>query len=125
LGQAYEAQGETDKALQTFHKCTAILNAGDPAETCVLRAAILSAAQGQQQNALALYERVLQTFPNSNKEGLLFRIAESYRQQSDTAQMLATFTRLREHERCLWQKWRRNTLPRRSGKALHEHLAMF
>jgi len=48
---------------------------------------------------------VLQTFPQSHKEGLLFRIAESHRQQLDKAQMLATFTRLREHAQdAFWDK---------------------
>jgi tetratricopeptide (TPR) repeat protein len=127
LGQAYEAQGEADKALQTFHKCAEIPNAGDPAETCVLRAAILHAAQGQQQAALALYERVLQTFPNSNKEGLLFRLAESHRQQSDTAQMLATFTRLRESTNdAFWQKVATEYLAQAQWQErLQERLAVF
>ena len=127
LGQAYEAQGEADKALQTFHKCAEIPNAGDPAEMCVLRAAILHAAQGQQQAALALYERVLQTFPNSNQEGLLFRIAESHRQQSDTAQMLATFTRLRESTNdAFWQKVATEYLAQAQWQErLQERLAVF
>ncbi len=127
LGQAYETQGEADKALQTFHKCAEIPNAGDPAETCVLRAAILHAAQGQQQAALALYERALQTFPNSNKEGLLFRLAESHRQQSDTAQMLATFTRLRESTNdAFWQKVATEYLAQAQWQErLQERLAVF
>jgi len=127
LGQAYEAQGEADKALQTFHKCAEIPNAGDPAEMCVLRAAILHAAQGQQQAALALYEHMLQTFPNSNKEGLLFRIAESQRQQSDTAQMLATFTRLRENTNdTFWQKVATEYLAQAQWQErLQERLAVF
>ena len=127
MGQAYEAQGETDKALQTFHKCAESPNAGDLAETCVLRAALLHAVQGQQQAALALYERVLQTFPNSNKEGLLFRIAESHRQQSDTVQMLAAFTRLREGTNdAFWQKVATEYLTQAQWQErLHEHLAVF
>jgi tetratricopeptide (TPR) repeat protein len=105
LGQAYEAQGEVKKAIETFHKCAEVPDAGERAETCLLRAAVLHAAKGQQAPALALYERVLQTLPHSYTEGLLFRIAESHRQQFDKAQMLATFTRLREHTQdTFWQK---------------------
>jgi tetratricopeptide (TPR) repeat protein len=127
LGQAYEAQGEADKALLTFHKCAEIPHTGDQAETCGLRAAILHAAQGQQQAALVLYERVLQTFPNSNKEGLLYRIAESHRQQSDTAQMLATFTRLHESTTdAFWQKVATEYLTQAQWQErLHERLAVF
>lgn len=127
LGQAYEAQGEVDKAVQTFHKCADVPNAGDRAEPCLLRAAVLHAAQGQQQSALALYERVLQTFPNSNKEGLLFRIAESHRQQSDTAPMLATFTRLRAGTNdAFWQKVATEYLEQAQWQErLHERLAVF
>jgi tetratricopeptide (TPR) repeat protein len=105
LGQAYEAQGDIHKALQTFHKCATVPEAGERAETCLLRAAGLHAAQGQHKSALALYEHVLQTLPHSNKEGLLFRIAESHRQQLNKTQMLATFTRLREHTQdAFWHK---------------------
>ena len=105
LGQAYEAQGDINKAIQTFHKCAEVPEAGERAETCLLRAAGLHAAQGQHKSALALYEHVLQTLPHSDKEGLLFRIAESHRQQFDKAQMLATFTRLREHTQdAFWHK---------------------
>jgi len=105
LGQAYEAQSEVRKALQAFRKCAEVPEAGEGAETCLLRAAVLHAAQGQPAPALALYERLLQTFPHSDQEGLLFRIAESHRQQFDKAHMLATFTRLREHTQdAFWQK---------------------
>jgi tetratricopeptide (TPR) repeat protein len=105
LGQAYEAQGEVNRAIQTFHKCIEVPDAGEPAETCLLRAAALHAAQGQHKPALALYEHVLQTWPHSYKEGVLFRIAESHRQQFDKAQMLAAFTRLREHTQdAFWHK---------------------
>jgi tetratricopeptide (TPR) repeat protein len=105
LGQAYETQGEVNKAMQAFRKCAEVLDAGERAETCLLRAAVLHAVQGQHEPALALYERMLQTFPDSYKEGLLFRIAESHRQQFDKGQMLAAFTRLREHTQdALWQK---------------------
>ena len=105
LGQAYEAQGDVNKAIQTFRKCTEVPDAGERAETCLLRAAVLHAAQGQHKPALALYEHVLQTFPHSHKEGLLFRIAESHRQQFDKAQMLAAFTRLREPPQdAFWHK---------------------
>ena len=71
LGQAYEAQGEVNRAIQTFHKCTEVPDAGERAETCLLRAAVLHAAQGQHKPALALYEHVLQTWPHSHKEGAL------------------------------------------------------
>jgi len=105
LGEAYEAQGEVNKAIWTFRKCTEVPDAGERAETCLLRAAMLHAAQGQHKPALALYEHVLQTFPHSHKEGLLFRIAESHRQQLDKAQMLAAFTRLREPPQdAFWHK---------------------
>jgi tetratricopeptide (TPR) repeat protein len=105
LGEAYEAQGEVNKAIQTFRKCTEVPDAGERAETCLLRAAALHAAQGQHKPALALYEHVLQTFPHSHKEGLLFRIAESHRQQFDKAQMLAAFMRLRESPQdAFWHK---------------------
>ena len=105
LGQAYEAEGDVTKAIQTFHKCAAVADAGERAETCLLRAAVLHAAQGQHKPALALYEHVLQTVPPSSKEGLLFRIAESHRQLSDKAQMLAVFTHLREQTQdAFWQK---------------------
>ena len=105
LGQAYEAQGEVNKAIRTFHKCTEVPDAGEQAETCLLRVAMLHAAQGQHKPALALYEHILQTFPHSHKEGLLFRIAESHRQQFGKAQMLAAFTRLREHPQdAFWHK---------------------
>jgi tetratricopeptide (TPR) repeat protein len=105
MGEAYEAQGEVNKAMQAFRKCAEVPDAGERAETCLLRDAVLQAAQGQHKPALALYERVLQTFPDSHKEGFLFRIAESHRQQFDKAQMLATFTRLREHTQdAFWHK---------------------
>jgi tetratricopeptide (TPR) repeat protein len=105
LGQAYEVQGEVNKAIQTFHKCAEVPEAGEHTETCLLRAAGLHAAQGQHKPALALYARVLQTLPHSHPEGLLFRIAESHRQQFDRTQMLATFTRLREHTQdAFWHK---------------------
>jgi tetratricopeptide (TPR) repeat protein len=105
LGEAYEAQGEVNAAMQAFRKCAEVPEAGERAETCLLRAAALQAALGQHKPALALYERMLQTFPDSHKEGVLFRIAESHRQQFGKAQMLATFTRLREHTQdAFWQK---------------------
>jgi tetratricopeptide (TPR) repeat protein len=105
LGQAYEAQGDINKALQTFHKCAEVPEAGERAVTCLLRAAGLHAAQGQHKPALALYEQVLHTLPHSDQEGLLFRIAESHRQQFDKAPMLATFTRLRENTQdAFWHK---------------------
>ena len=105
LGQAYEAQGDVTRAIETFQKCAEVPEAAERAETCLLRAAGLHAAQGQHQSALALYERVLQTSPPSHTEGLLFRIAESHRQQFDKTQMLATFTRLREHTQdAFWNK---------------------
>jgi tetratricopeptide (TPR) repeat protein len=105
LGEAYEAQGEVSEAMQAFRKCAEVPEAGERAETCLLRAAVLQAAQGQHKPALALYERMLQTFPDSHQEGVLFRIAESHRQQFDKAQMLATFTRLREQTQdAFWQK---------------------
>jgi tetratricopeptide (TPR) repeat protein len=105
LGQAYEVQSEVNKAIQTFHKCAEVPEAGERAETCLLWAAGLHASQGQHKPALALYARVLQTLPHSHPEGLLFRIAESHRQQFDRTQMLATFTRLREHTQdAFWHK---------------------
>jgi tetratricopeptide (TPR) repeat protein len=105
LGQAYEAQGEVNKAMQAFRKCAEMPDAGERAETCLVRAAVLHAAQGQHEPALALYERVLHSFPHSDQEGFLFRIAESHRQQFAKAQMLATFTRLRERTQdAFWQK---------------------
>jgi tetratricopeptide (TPR) repeat protein len=127
LGQAYEAQGEANKALQAFRKCAAVLDAGERAETCLSRAAVLHAAQGQHQSALALYESVLQTFPHSYKEGLLFRIAESYRQQFDKARMLAAFTRLREHTQdAFWQKIATEYLEQAQWQErLQERLAVF
>ena len=91
--------------MQAFRKCAEVPEAGERAEMCLLRAAVLQAAQGQHKPALALYERMLQTFPDSYQEGVLFRIAESHRQQFDKAQMLATFTRLREQTQdAFWQK---------------------
>jgi len=127
LGQAYEAQGEVNKALQAFRKCAEVPDAGERAETCLSRAAILHAVQGQHESALALYERVLQTFPHSYKEGLLFRIAESYRQQFDKAQMLAAFTRLREHTQdAFWQKVATEYLEQAQWQErLQERLAVF
>jgi tetratricopeptide (TPR) repeat protein len=105
LGQTYEAQGEVNKAIQTFHKCAEVPEAGERAETCLLRAAGLHVVQGKHQLALDLYKIMLQTFPPSHTEGLLFRIAESHRQQFDRTQMLATFTRLREHTQdAFWHK---------------------
>jgi tetratricopeptide (TPR) repeat protein len=105
LGQAYEAQGDINKAIQTFHKCAEVPEAGERAETCLLRAAGLQTAQGQHKSALTLYERVLQALPRSDKEGIFFRIAESHRQQFDKAPMLATFARLREHTQdAFWHK---------------------
>jgi tetratricopeptide (TPR) repeat protein len=105
LGQTYEAQGEVNKAIQTFHKCAEVPEAGERAETCLLRAAVLHAAQGQHKSTLALYEHMLPTLPHGDKEGLLFRIAESHRQQFDRTQMLATFTRLRAHTQdAFWHK---------------------
>jgi tetratricopeptide (TPR) repeat protein len=105
LGQAYEAQGDLNKAIQTFHKCAEVPEAGERAETCLLRAAVLHAAQGQHKSTLALYEHMLPTLPHGDKEGLLFRIAESHRQQFDRTQMLATFTRLRAHTQdAFWHK---------------------
>ena len=70
---------------------------------------------------------MLQTFPNSNKEGLLFRLAESHRQQSDTAQMLATFTRLRESTNdTFWQKVATEYLAQAQWQErLQERLAVF
>jgi len=127
LGQAYEAQGEVNKAIQTFHKCAEVPEAGERAETCLLRAAVLHAAQGQHEPALALYELVLQTFPHSHKEGLLFRLAESHRQQSDKAQMLAALTRLREHTQdAFWQKVATEYLEQAQWQErFQEHLAVF
>jgi len=127
LGQAYETQGEVNKAMQAFRKCAEVPDAGERAETCLLRAAVLHAAQGQHEQALALYERVLQTFPHSDNEGLLFRIAESHRQQFDKAQMLATFTRLREHtQEAFWQKVATEYLEQAQWQErLQERLATF
>ena len=127
LGQAYEAQGEVNRAIQTFHKCTEVPDAGERAETCRLRAAVLHAAQGQHKPALALYEHVLQTSPHSSKEGLLFRVAESHRQQFDKAQMLAAFTRLREHTQdAFWHKVAMEYLEQAQWQErFHERLAVF
>jgi len=113
--------------MQAFRKCAEVPDAGERAETCLLRAAVLHAAQGQHEQALALYERVLQTFPHSDNEGLLFRIAESHRQQFDKAQMLATFTRLREHtQEAFWQKVATEYLEQAQWQErLQERLATF
>jgi tetratricopeptide (TPR) repeat protein len=127
VGQAYEAQGEVNKAMQAFRKCAEMPDAGERAETCQLRAAVLHAVQGQHEPALVLYERVLQTFPDSDKEGLLFRIAESHRHQFDKAQMLAAFTRLREHTQdAFWQKVATEYLEQAQWQErLQERLAVF
>ena len=127
LGEAYEAQGEVNEAMQAFRKCAEVPEAGERAETCLLRAAVLQAAQGQHKPALALYERMLQTFPDSYKEGVLFRIAESHRQQFDKAQMLATFTRLREQTQdAFWQKVATEYLEQAQWQErLQERLAVF
>jgi tetratricopeptide (TPR) repeat protein len=127
LGQAYEAQGEVNKAMQAFRKCAEVPDAGERAETCLSRAAVLHAVQGQHEAALALYERVLQTFPHNYKEGLLFRIAESYRQQFNKAQMLAAFTRLREHTQdAFWQRVATEYLEQAQWQErLQERLAVF
>jgi tetratricopeptide (TPR) repeat protein len=83
--------------------------------------------QGQHEAALALYERVLQTFPHNYKEGLLFRIAESYRQQFNKVQMLAAFTRLREHTQdAFWQRVATEYLEQAQWQErLQERLAVF
>jgi tetratricopeptide (TPR) repeat protein len=127
LGQAYEARGEANKALKTFHKCAEVPDAGERAEICLLRAAVLHAAQGQQPPAVTFYEYVLHTFPQSHTEGLLFRIAESHRQQSDKGQMLGTFMRLREHTQdAFWQKVATEYLTQAQWQErLQERLAVF
>jgi tetratricopeptide (TPR) repeat protein len=127
LGEAYEAQGEINQAMQAFRKCAEVPDAGERAETCLLRAAVLHAVQGQHEPALALYERVLRTFPQSSNEGLLFRVAESQRQQFDKTQMLATFTRLREHtQEAFWQKVATEYLEQAQWQErLQERLAVF
>jgi tetratricopeptide (TPR) repeat protein len=127
LGRAYETQSEVNKALQAFRKCAEVPDAGERAETCLLRAAVLHAAQGQHEPALALYERVLHTFPQSYNEGLLFRVAESQRQQLDKTQMLATFARLREHTQdAFWQKVATEYLEQAQWQErLQERLAVF
>ena len=70
---------------------------------------------------------MLQTVPPSSKEGLLFRIAESHRQQLDKAQMLTAFTRLREHTQdTFWQKVAKEYLEQAQWQErLQERLAVF
>jgi len=128
LGQAYEAQGDAARAVQAFRKCAEVAEARERVEMCLRRAAVLSTAQGQHQPALALYERLRQIAPTSTTpEGLLFRIAESYRQQTDTAQMLATFTRLRESTSDpFWHKVASEYLEQAEWQErLNERLAVF
>ena len=77
---------------------------------------------GVQTCALPIY-----TFPDSQKEGLLFRIADSHRQQSDKVQMLGTFTRLRENTQdAFWQKVATEYLTQAQWQErLQERLAVF
>jgi tetratricopeptide (TPR) repeat protein len=128
LGQAYEAQGKPMQALQVFRRCAEVPEAGDMAETCLLRAAALHAARGQHQDALSLYERMLQLFPHSNgTPGLLFRMAESHRQQTAPAQMQAIFMQLRQNTQdTFWQKVATEYLEQAQWQErLHERLAVF
>ena len=127
LGQAYEAQGEPTRAVQAFRKCAEVPEAGEGAAPCLLRAAALYTAQGQHPSALTLYERVLHLFPNSSNAGLLFRLAESYGQQTDTAQTRATFTRLRESTQdAFWHKVASEYLEQAQWQErLQERLAVF
>ena len=105
LGQAYEAQGESTRRYRHSTSALRCPRPGSEQRRVCCGLQVLHAAQGQHKPALALYEHVLQTLPHSDKEGLLFRIAESHRQQFDKAQMLATFTRLREHTQdAFWHK---------------------
>jgi tetratricopeptide (TPR) repeat protein len=128
LGQAYEAQGEPVQAAQAFQACAEGAEAGEMTEMCLLRAAGLYLNQGQAQSALPLYERVLSLFPHSSsKEGVLWRLAEIYRQQPDRAQMQATLTRLREGTpETFWPKLTAEYLAQAEWQErLHERLAIF
>ena len=128
LGQAYEAQGEVNKAMQAFRKCAEMPDAGEPSgDVSVAGCGAACGAGAAAEPALVLYERVLQTFPHSYKEGLLFRIAESHRQRFDKAQMLAAVTRLREHTQdAFWQKVATEYLTQAQWQErLQERLAVF
>jgi TolA-binding protein len=134
LGQGYAAQGEADKSVQSFQTCAEVATASDQAaplpiaETCLLRAGAVRVAQGQLQEALALYARVLQAFPQSqHAEWVQFRIADLHRQLAAEPQMLNTLTALRSGaNNPLWQKVAAEYLDDTEWqKRFHERLATF
>lgn len=134
LGDAYEARGEPERALQVLLQCAATVTqdtasaVGPQAETCLVRATVLQAQSGASSQALALYERLLQTFPQStSKEATLFRLADLHRQQGDKAQMLAAFTRLRDNtSETFWHKVATEYLDQAQWhESLQERLAAF
>jgi tetratricopeptide (TPR) repeat protein len=105
LGEAYEAQGEVNEAMQAFRKCAEVPEAGERAETCLCGLRCCRQRRGSTSQPWRSMSACSKPFLTATKEGLLFRIAESHRQQFDKAQMLTAFTRLREHTQdAFWQK---------------------
>jgi tetratricopeptide (TPR) repeat protein len=117
LGEAYAAQGRDKEGLQAFQQCAENATAAEPAplpsaEICLLRAAEFLFAQQQYQPALALYQKLLEAFPQTSyRDWALLRLAAISQGLSDTAQMQNTLATLRDTTTStLWQKVAINAL---------------
>ena len=133
LGEAYAAQGRDKEGLQAFQQCAESATAAESAplpsaETCLFRAAEFLFAQRQYQPALALYQKLLETFPHTSyRDWALLRLAAISQGLSDTAQMQNTLETLRDTAAStLWQKVAMNALEEAAWqRQFRERLAEF
>jgi tetratricopeptide (TPR) repeat protein len=133
LAQAYAAQGETEQAIQAWQQCTTLLTqntvgAAPLAEDCLFHTGRLHFAQQHYKEALAVFETLLQRFPESRRWDMThFYMAESFRQLEDEPHMLEHIRALRDkaHDP-FWQQiakeYEQNAAWR---ERFHERLAAF
>jgi tetratricopeptide (TPR) repeat protein len=101
-GKSYQMLGEDAKGLKAFQRCTEISGeAKDSAlsairEQCFFQVGDILMRQHQYPEALSLYQKILQAFPQSTRrEWTLLQIAQIYRHLSDEQGVITTLTTLR------------------------------
>jgi tetratricopeptide (TPR) repeat protein len=111
VAQLYVAQGENEQALHAWQRCTELASQEDTvpsplAQDCLFQTGRLHFVQQHYQQALTVYEALLQRFPDSSRrDQIRFYMAESFRQLEDEPHMLEQLQVLLDHAQDpFWQQ---------------------
>jgi tetratricopeptide (TPR) repeat protein len=111
LAQLYADQGEYEPALQFWQRCTELASQDDSvpsalAQDCLLQTGRVHFVQQHYQQALAVYDTLLQRLPESDRrDQVRFAMAECFRELEDGPHMLEQIQALRDHAQDpFWQQ---------------------